>query len=135
LSRLIAGKPVTCEGWERDRYGRLLGQCSAGEVDLNKEQVAAGWAIAYGGYFDEEDAARTEKLGLWAGDFARPREWRDTHGGMAEGEHDRLGAALNWLRAILGPPERGAFHATASFCCNSSSHPPRKPARRNPVVR
>ncbi|BCH32331.1 nuclease [Mesorhizobium sp. L-8-10] len=102
LSRLISGRAVTCEGWERDRYGRLLGQCSAGAVDLNKEQVAAGWAIAYGGYLDEEDAARAGRLGLWAGEFDRPRDWRETHGGMIEGEHDRLGAAFNWLRALLG---------------------------------
>lgn len=102
LSRLISGKPVTCEGWERDRYGRLLVQCSVGEVDLNREQVAAGWAIAYGSYLDEEQAARVQKLGLWAGEFDRPREWRETHHSVAESEHDRLGAVLNWLRAMLG---------------------------------
>lgn len=102
LSKLIAGQPVTCTGWERDRYGRLLGQCTAGTADLNKDQVAAGWAIAYGDYFDEEDAARTMRLGIWAGDFDRPRDWRQTHGHMVESEHDHFGAALNWLRAILG---------------------------------
>lgn len=102
LSKLIAGRPVACTGWERDRYGRLLGQCTAGTADLNKNQVAAGWAIAYGDYFNEEDEAREKGLGLWAGDFDRPRDWRDSHGEMAESEHDYFGAALNWLRAILG---------------------------------
>lgn len=102
LSRLVSDKPVTCDGWERDRYGRLLGQCSAGGVDLNKQQVAAGWAVAYGGYVDEEEAARAKSLGMWAGEFDRPRDWREAHNGAAEGEHDRLGAVLNWLRAILG---------------------------------
>ncbi|MGO4831826.1 thermonuclease family protein [Rhizobiaceae sp. 2RAB30] len=102
LSRLVSGKSVTCDGWERDRYGRLLGLCSAGGVDLNKEQVAAGWAVAYGGYVDEEEAARSKGLGMWAGDFDRPRDWRASHNGSAESEHDSVGAVLNWLRAILG---------------------------------
>jgi len=102
LTKLIAGRPVVCKGWERDRYGRMLGQCTAGAADLNKSQVAAGWAIAYGDYLDEEGEAREKKLGLWAGDFDRPRDWRESHGDMVESEHDYLGAVLNWLRAIFG---------------------------------
>lgn len=102
LARLIDGRPVACAGREKDRYGRLLGQCSAGAADLNKGQVAAGWAVAYGAYFDEQDQAREKRLGIWSGDFDRPRDWRESHGQMAESEHHHLGAALNWLRAIFG---------------------------------
>lgn len=101
LVRLIAGKPVACTGWERDRYDRLLGDCTAGGIDLNRRQVEAGWAIAYGDYYGEESAAREKKLGLWAGSFDRPRDWRDTHGEMVESEHDASGKILNWLRAIF----------------------------------
>ncbi|MBZ9885973.1 thermonuclease family protein [Mesorhizobium sp. CA10] len=43
LVRLIAGRPVVCSGWRRDRYGRLLGDCKAGDTDLNQTQVQAGW--------------------------------------------------------------------------------------------
>ncbi len=101
LFRLIGGKPVSCTGWQRDRFDRLLGDCSAGGIDLNRRQVEIGWAIAYGDYFDEEDEARSKKLGLWAGSFDRPRDWRDTHGEMIEGEHDLKARILNSLRQIF----------------------------------
>ena len=39
---LIAGRPVSCSGWQRDRYGRLLGDCKAGGTDLNRAQVRGG---------------------------------------------------------------------------------------------
>lgn len=101
LGNLIAGRPVTCSGWERDRYGRLLGDCSAGDDDLNAAQVAGGWAVAYGDYRDREEEARAMGLGLWAGEFERPRDWRRSHGGMIDGEHGGIGTILNWLRAIF----------------------------------
>jgi endonuclease YncB( thermonuclease family) len=102
LAELVAGGGVSCEGWETDRYGRLLAVCKAGSVDLNRRQVEEGWAVAYGDYFDAERAARDAKRGLWAGTFDRPRDWRDMHGGLAESEHDLFGAAMNWLRQLLG---------------------------------
>ena len=102
LRKLIGGQPVACAGWQRDRYGRLLGECQAGQTDLNRSLVEQGWAVAFGGYETEEDSARRAGRGLWAGDFDRPRQWRDTHGSMAEDDHGRLGAAWNWLRTVLG---------------------------------
>jgi len=30
-------------------------------------------------YVDHEAAARAEKLGIWAGEFLFPEEWRKTH--------------------------------------------------------
>lgn len=35
LSKMVAGKPVSCTGWERDKYDRLLGECTASGVNLN----------------------------------------------------------------------------------------------------
>lgn len=103
LRNLIDGRPVSCWGWERDRYGRLLGTCSAGEVSLNAGQVEAGWAVAYGGYEAEEARARARGAGLWAGSFDRPRDWRDAHGDMTDAEHDAIGSIVNWLRQIFQP--------------------------------
>ena len=102
LARLAKSGAVECVGWERDRYGRLLGACTAGGVDLNRRQVEEGWAVAYGDYTEAEQAARQRGAGLWAGSFERPRDWRVEHGGMAEGEHDLVAGMLNWLRAIFG---------------------------------
>jgi endonuclease YncB( thermonuclease family) len=101
LLRFVAGRDVACTGWERDRFGRLLATCRAGDVELNRAQVETGWAIAYGDYFDAEEEARERKLGLWAGSFERPRDWRATHGEMYETEHDLGARVLNWLREIF----------------------------------
>ena len=35
LQRLIAGRPIVCRSVGRGRYGRILGRCSVGEVDIN----------------------------------------------------------------------------------------------------
>lgn len=101
MGALIAGRNVVCEGWERDRYDRLLAVCKAGADDLNRRMVEEGWAVAYGDYGDAESAARRAGKGLWAGEFDRPRDWRESHGGLAEGEHDVLGAIMNGLRHML----------------------------------
>lgn len=101
LARLVAGHDISCSGWERDRYGRLLAVCKAGGVELNRNMVEQGWAVAYGDYEDAERAARQRLAGLWAGEFERPRIWRDNHDGTVERDHDYFGAMLNWLREIL----------------------------------
>jgi endonuclease YncB( thermonuclease family) len=101
LRRLTEGRQVSCQGWERDRYGRLLATCTVGGVELNRRQVADGWAVAYGGYGAEEADARAAKLGIWAGDFERPSEWRVTHGDVLESPHDLFGAVANWLRQLF----------------------------------
>ena len=101
LSVLVGGGTVSCSGWQRDKYDRLLAACTAGGRELNRSQVEAGWAIAYGGYEAEEDAARRKGAGLWAGSFDRPRDWREIHGGMAESEHAVPGSLLDRLRQML----------------------------------
>ncbi|WP_269929601.1 thermonuclease family protein [Aminobacter sp. HY435] len=101
LSKLVGRRPVVCSGRERDKYNRLLGECRAGNIDLNRAQVEAGWAVSYGGYQVEELAARRAGSGMWAGEFERPRDWRATHGDMGETPHDGYGRILNWLREIF----------------------------------
>ncbi len=41
--------------------------CRAEEVDLGRAQVLAGHAVAFGGYYQDEAAARDARRGLWAG--------------------------------------------------------------------
>jgi endonuclease YncB( thermonuclease family) len=102
LARLAKSGAVECSGWERDRYRRLLATCKAGAIDLNRRQVEDGWAVAWGDYTDAETLAREKRVGLWAGEFQRPRDWRVEHGGMTEAEHDVFGRIVNWLGAIFG---------------------------------
>lgn len=101
LAALVRGRTVSCTGWERDRYERLLAVCTAGGRDLNRSQVEAGWAVAYGDYRDLEDDARRQRSGLWAGTFERPQEWRVRHGGLLEDEHGAMRRALNWLTQLF----------------------------------
>jgi endonuclease YncB( thermonuclease family) len=102
LVRLIAGRPVTCSGWQRDRYGRLLGDCKAGDTDLNRAQVEAGWAVSYGDFESQEATARAAKIGIWAGTFDQPQDWRDSHRGeIVERKHGTLASIGDAVREIF----------------------------------
>jgi endonuclease YncB( thermonuclease family) len=101
LQRSLVLGVLSCEGWERDKFGRLLAVCRAGSVDLNRRQVELGWAISYGDYFAAENEARAAKRGLWAGSFEQPRAWRDRHGHVGDVEHSAVQAIFNWLRQLI----------------------------------
>lgn len=89
---------VDCVGEGDDKYGRLLAECFAGKISLNAKMVRDGWAISYGGFGWVERTARKEKLGLWAGEFDNPSDWRAKTGGLVE---IQSGAFLRgiWRRA------------------------------------
>jgi endonuclease YncB( thermonuclease family) len=100
LVALIGRRPVSCSGSEHDKYDRLLATCSAGDAELNRGMVEAGWAVAYGDYRTEEEVARGGGAGLWAGSFDSPRDWRQMHGGMMETEH-AIPGFLDWLSRLF----------------------------------
>ena len=81
LAKKINGNQVVCKVQDRlDRYKRYIGVCFVGEVNLNKWMVRNGYAIAYRryskDYIEDEDYAKKNKLGLWAGNFIYPEKWR-----------------------------------------------------------
>jgi endonuclease YncB( thermonuclease family) len=102
LRKLIGTSQISCEGWQYDKYQRLLAECRAGLKSLNREMILGGWAIAYGGYAAEEAAARRAKSGLWAGTFDRPQDWRKMRGAAAEAEHDLWQAAWHAALRLAG---------------------------------
>ena len=104
LTALVGQAQTTCEGWRRDRYGRLLGDCRAGGTALNPTLVRQGWAVAYGDFGAEEQAAREEGAGLWAGSFERPADWRTRRGDAAEAGHGLPEVALDWLSGLRWLP-------------------------------
>lgn len=81
LSDWIGGRPATCVEAERDRYDRSVARCSVEGEDVGAWLVLNGHALDYrhysrGGYAREEARARMASLGVHAGRFDAPWEWR-----------------------------------------------------------
>jgi endonuclease YncB( thermonuclease family) len=97
LRQLVGGDHITCATRRKDRYGRFLATCHAGEVNLAARMVETGWAVAAGDYDLAEMRARTARRGIWAGNFERPSDWRATRG-MASEDGGLLDPILDRLR-------------------------------------
>tara|TARA_B100000767_G_C19746009_1_gene528545 strand:- start:631 stop:1101 length:471 start_codon:yes stop_codon:yes gene_type:complete len=81
LAKKIGRKKVVCKAQDKlDRYKRYISVCFVEKVNLNKWMVRNGYAIAYRryskDYVEDENYAKTKKLGLWSGSFIRPEKWR-----------------------------------------------------------
>ena len=81
---------VTCERKDSDRYGRVVALCRVYGEDLGAWMVGLGWALAYRAYSTRyvpaEELARSRGLGMWAGRFVPPWEWRREHRQGTPGE-------------------------------------------------
>lgn len=82
LYKHIGGREVVCRWRQRDRYRRLIGECTAdGDPNtLSYWMVSNGWALAYTDYSavyaPAELEARASKVGVWSGAIIPPNEWR-----------------------------------------------------------
>ena len=80
LSDRIGRGSVTCEAKDTDRYGRVVAVCFKGQEDLNGWLVSEGLAVAYRRYSQDyvgyEAQAKSMSVGLWAGEFVMPWDWR-----------------------------------------------------------
>ncbi len=83
LSDLLEiSSPTRCEFVERDRYGRFVGNCfRADGASVQELLVRSGWAMDWprhsnGAYASFQAAAKAERIGIWAGEFQPPWEWR-----------------------------------------------------------
>lgn len=92
--RAALGAEATCEVKARDQYGRAVARCFPGirteeelllsggeDGDAGLALVESGDAVAYGkfskGFYEPtEKAAREKKVGIWAGEFEVPEDWR-----------------------------------------------------------
>jgi endonuclease YncB( thermonuclease family) len=79
---LAQSRPTTCNLTERDRYGRIVGECYRADG-----QPVASWLVrnghamdwprySNGTYADEQANAKAGRLGIWAGNSQLPWEWR-----------------------------------------------------------
>lgn len=80
LDEWLAGRTVSCRPTGVDRYQRTLARCFVGAEDIQSWLVLNGWAMAYRQYSTDyvaaEDVARQRKVGMWAGEFHPPWDWR-----------------------------------------------------------
>lgn len=84
LARLVFRKQVVVDWRKTDRYGRIVGKVTVGQVDAGLEQVRAGMAWHYkayameqspedrAAYAEAEDSARSSHQGLWSDKHSVP---------------------------------------------------------------
>lgn len=85
LTRHLRGRPVTCVGVSKDKYGRRLARCYArhwlrADVDVGVWLLDHGHAVMYGAatqaYREAELRAKRARVGVWGGSFEVPALWR-----------------------------------------------------------
>ncbi len=83
LQDLIGSGEISCAGITTDRYQRKLAYCARDDLDINKEMVRQGWAVAYerhvSSYLFAQAEAKKARRGLWAGTFEAPEDYRKRH--------------------------------------------------------
>ena len=76
LTKLIGNNNVDCVSEGQDQYNRILAECFVNHQSLSSYLVKSGYAFAYRNYskkfIDDEDYARTNKLGMWSMQFEYP---------------------------------------------------------------
>jgi len=98
LKKLVSDAQVSCRTSGIDKYDRWLVECEADGVSINETLVAQGWAVAYGEYADAEDSAREQRVGIWSGEFEKPRHWRDARRGDVAGNPASATLRVFWIR-------------------------------------
>ena len=80
LKKFVKNETLVCEKKSIDRYKRVIAICYKKKRDINSWLVRNGLAVAYTKYSKKyiinENDAKKEKKGLWAGNFEMPWEWR-----------------------------------------------------------
>ena len=76
----IGNNTVECIIEGQDQYKRSLAECFVNKESLSSYLVRKGYAFAYRKYskkfVSQENLAKKDKLGLWAGTFEMPWDWR-----------------------------------------------------------
>ena len=71
LERMIGRSEVRCDNRGTDKYGRMLGICFVGALEINAEMVRRGMAWAFvkysQAYVTIEAEARARRVGIWQG--------------------------------------------------------------------
>ncbi len=80
LIKLTTLQEVACTDEGMDKYKRQLSYCYVGDININREMVKTGNALAYSKYdlffVKEEIQARWNKAGVWGSEFEKPETFR-----------------------------------------------------------
>ena len=80
MIKKIGNNPVKCISEGKDQYKRTLAECFIKNLSLSSFLVRQGYAFAYRKYskkfIEDEDYARSNKLGMWSMDFEYPWDFR-----------------------------------------------------------
>lgn len=110
LAALVAGGSVYCQQRDYDDHGRVVAACRVGSTDLGEAMVSAGLAVDFTQfstqYVGAEARARDARIGLWAGSFQMPADYRASNPRPAARPQTRA-------RAIA--PERSAPPSVTFF--------------------
>lgn len=76
----VGDKSWTCHFMRTDRFARSVSRCEVDGEDIQQWLVKNGWALSFvrysHAYDDDEKIAREGKVGMWAGAFIAPWDWR-----------------------------------------------------------
>ncbi|RUW85321.1 thermonuclease family protein [Mesorhizobium sp. M1E.F.Ca.ET.063.01.1.1] len=87
---LAASRPLHCSFINRDRYGRLVGNCDRADGrNVQKWLVEQGLALdwprySYGAFSAQQETAKKAHRGLWQGRFDQPWDWRAANADKVE---------------------------------------------------
>ena len=80
LIKKIGNNTPICIGKKKDFYKRTLAECFVNGESLSKFLVRSGYAFAYRKYstkfIEDENYAKTKKLGMWSMTFQYPWDFR-----------------------------------------------------------
>ena len=80
LVKKIGNNTPICIGNKKDFYKRTLAECFVNGESLSKFLVRSGYAFAYRKYstkfIEDENYAKTKKLGMWSMTFQYPWDFR-----------------------------------------------------------
>ncbi|MEM7687875.1 MAG: thermonuclease family protein [Pseudomonadota bacterium] len=83
LAQLVGGRTVTCAITQTDPDHIRRAICTAGNLDIGREMVRRGMALAIenapSNYVTAQEIAQRMAFGLWSGEFEYPSIWRTSH--------------------------------------------------------
>ena len=87
---LAASRPLYCSFVDRDRYGRLVGDCYRADRQnvqtwLVEQGLALDWPrYSNGAFATKQASAKAARRGLWQGHFDQPWDWRAANADKVE---------------------------------------------------